>query len=78
MPLDKSTLQAQLALLVQNGIAIDTAITDKTKMLQDLTVDLERTRGARQYHDLVVQQFKNMLADVERAEAAAATPPGVA
>ena len=75
MPLDKLTLHAQLAVYEQNAASLDAAIAQKTKTLQDVATDLEHTRGARAYHNLLVQQLQNQLAEVERAEKAAATPP---
>lgn len=73
MALDKLTLHAQLALLAQNAAALDAAIVQKTKTLQDAAVDLEHTRGARGYHDLLVQQVNNQLIEIVRQENA--TPP---
>lgn len=75
MALDKLTLYAQMAVLEQNGISIETAIADKTRALQDMTVDLQRTHGAKDYHALLVQQLKAIIAETERAEQASATPP---
>ncbi len=74
MLLDKSTLQAELALLAQNATALDNAIIQKTKTVEDLTVDLERARGARQYHDLVAQQIQNALNEVLAAEKPSVAP----
>lgn len=70
MPLDKLTLHSQLALYEQNAASLDSAIAQKTKTLQDASIDLERTRGARGYHDLIVQQLHNALAEIERTEKA--------
>ncbi len=76
MPLDKLTLHAQLALLAQNATALDNAIAEKTRTLQQVATDLEHTRGARQYHELLVQQINNQLVELDRVEkAAVATPP---
>ncbi len=74
MSLDKLTLHAALALLAKNASDIDTTIAQKTTALQQLTVELERIHGARQYHDMVVQQITNAIAEVEREEKAAAQP----
>ncbi len=71
MSLDKLTLHAELALLAQNATALDNAIAQRVKTIAELTEDLTRTRGARAYHDMVVQQIQNALAETERAE----TPP---
>ncbi len=76
MSLDKLTLQAQLALLAQNAKSLDEAVAAKAKAIHDATVDLEHTRGARAYHDLLVQQVHNQLAEADRAEKAALTPAG--
>ena len=71
MPLDKLTLHAQLALLAQNAKSLDDAIALKAKTLQDVATDLEHTRGARAYHNMLVEQVNNQLAEVARQEAAA-------
>ncbi len=70
MPLDKLTLHAQLAVLADNAKALDTAIVQKTKAIQEASIDLEHTRGARAYHDMVVTQVNNQLAELARQESA--------
>jgi hypothetical protein len=73
MSLDKLTINAQLALLAQNAKSLDEAIAVKTKAIHEATVDLERTRGARAYHDLLVQQVNNQIAEIDRAAQATAS-----
>lgn len=74
MNLDKTTLHALLATFTQNATTLDAAIVEKTNALRNLSLDLERTQGARQYHDMVVQQIQFSLTQIERDEKAAATP----
>ncbi len=74
MSLDKLTLHAQLAILAQNAKSLDEAIAARVKAIQDAATDLEHTRGARAYNDLLVQQINAQIAEVERAEKAAVTP----
>ena len=71
MSLDKLTLHAQLAVLAQNATVLDQSITDCNTQLQTVAVELERRRGARNYHDMLVAQIKAQLAQVEAEEKAA-------
>ncbi len=74
MPLDKLTLHAQLTTLAQNASTLDAAILEKANNLKNVSLDLERTQGARHYHDMVVQQIHLALKQIEAEEKAAATP----
>ncbi len=69
MSLDKLTLHAQLVVINRNVTTLDASITEKVKHIEQLTAELERTRGARHYHGLIVQQTEAMIADIEKAEA---------
>ncbi len=71
MSLDKLTLHAQLAVLESNRVSLDNAIAEKIKHLENATIDLHETRGARRYHDLMVQQINNALAQIAREEQSA-------
>lgn len=66
--LDKTTLHAVLATLTQNVTTLDAAIAEKTEALRKGTIDLERTIGARSYHDMVVQQVQLALKQIEAQE----------
>jgi hypothetical protein len=67
MPLDKLTLHAELVLLAKNAESLDKAIRDKEDAIRVALTDLEQTRGARHYHDMVVQQIQQSLAEAEKA-----------
>lgn len=75
--LDKLTLHAQLVQLNKNAASLDAAIAEKTRALEQAQTDLILTRGARQYHDMIVQQIKVALAELDAQAAAAPTtsPP---
>lgn len=71
MALDKPTLLAQLATLEKNAQALDAAIQERTNALNQLATDLERSRGARAYHDLLVQQVKMAIEQIDKEAAPA-------
>ncbi len=62
-PLDLLTLQSQLAVLAKNATSLDATISEKTIQLQALATEVERLRGARQYHELLVQQVNGLIAN---------------
>ena len=68
MTLDIETLKAQLTVLAKNAETLDIAIREKSTALQEMAAELERTKGARHYHDMVVRQMQNSLAEAEKAK----------
>ncbi len=71
MPLDKLTLHAQMALLNHNGKALNESLAEKTRTVQQINTDIEQTKGAMAYHNLLVQQLQNAITETELAEATA-------
>ena len=71
MSLDKFTLHHQLAVLNNNLASLDTTIKSTTEQIQQLSLSLERLRGAREYHGLLVDQVNQAIAVVEQEEKAA-------
>lgn len=75
--LDKLTLHAQLTSLAKNSEVIEKTIAERNQQqqqlmqtLQQVNAELERLRGARDYHNLLVQQTQQAIAAVDAEEAA--------
>lgn len=68
--LDNLTLQAQLALLKKNEQELAADTDNKTRQLQELSIVIERQRGALAYNAVLIKQLEAQI-----AENAKATPP---
>ncbi len=73
--LDILTLQSQLAVLAKNATSLDATISEKTIQLQALATEVERLRGARQYHEMLVGQVNALIANAQASQVSPSIAP---
>ena len=66
--MDKATLQHVLNQLNGDISGLNATIAEKTNLLQQLTAEIERLTGARQYQQLVVTRISKDIATIVEAE----------
>ena len=66
--MDKATLEHQINILNADLTSLNATYQERTKQLQQISVEIERLNGAREYHGIVLQRLQKDLAAIVLAE----------